>query len=341
MGIDEKIIVRHATLEDRDRIIDFIRDYWYIRNHVFTRKKELFDECHIVDNRLCFVLGEGCDTKKIYGVCGYVVSNKTENPDVCTVIFQTIKSSNTMLGIDILMELKKSSNARTFSSTGIVPNTKSIYKFLKYPVDKLKHYYRLGDFDDYKVASIKHKDIIDVKKCNYKLIKIEDFDELAKIFKFEDYKHIRPYKDAWCIKHRYYENTGYEYDVYGIFNEQNECNAFIVFREIEQNGRKIVKIIDYVGEDNELRFCGKAINDIIKEKGYEYIDFYEYGIDDEIMKDAGFTLLKDNDTNIIPQYFEPFEQRNIDILFFTDKIDNFHAFRTDAGQDRPNFLDIK
>ncbi len=334
--MEDKVIVKNANLTDRDKIIDFIRDNWFIKDHIFTRNREFFDHCHIVDDKLCFAIGEDSITKKIYGICGYILNNKTDNPDVCTCIYRTIKSPNAMLGVDLINFIKDNTKARTFFCTGIVKNTIPIYKFLGYKTGKLQHYYKLGKKSDFKVAFINHAEFITPKEGQRVLKRMDTFEELKKVFKFDDYKHVRPYKDEWCVEYRYYKNIGYEYDVYGIFNENNECNAFIVFREIEQNGVKVAKIIDYVGDDKELSFCGEAIDNLIKEKDYEYVDFYEHGIDDEIMNDAGFVLLTDDDENIIPHYFEPFEQKNIDIYYFTDNDDNFHAFRTDAGQDRPN-----
>ena len=45
----------------------------------------------------------------------------------------------------------------------------------------------------------------------------------------------------------------------------------------------------------------------------------------------------DDDMNIIPDYFSPFEQKNIDIwVDSSNRIDTCCFFKADGDQDRPN-----
>ena len=68
---------------------------------------------------------------------------------------------------------------------------------------------------------------------------------------------------------------------------------------------------------------------------YEYVDFYCHGIPIETMKKLGFKLKDEYDSNIIPNYFEPFIQENIPIYFFTTSNENSYIFKADGDQDRP------
>nr|MCR4746137.1 hypothetical protein [Lachnospiraceae bacterium] len=74
---------------------------------------------------------------------------------------------------------------------------------------------------------------------------------------------------------------------------------------------------------------------LMKKNNYEYIDFYEYGLDDIYLKNAGFNERIIEDENIIPNYYEPFEKQNVDIWghFQTDTA---LIFKADGDQDRPN-----
>ena len=47
----------------------------------------------------------------------------------------------------------------------------------------------------------------------------------------------------------------------------------------------------------------------------EYIDFYNFGIEDTTLHNAGFSKKTNSDKIVIPNYFEPFEMKNIDIAF--------------------------
>ena len=57
------------------------------------------------------------------------------------------------------------------------------------------------------------------------------------------------------------------------------------------------------------------------------------------MKSSGFKLINQNSNElIIPNYFNPYLQKNIQIYFFVDSkdIDKVILFKGDGDQDRPN-----
>ena len=61
------------------------------------------------------------------------------------------------------------------------------------------------------------------------------------------------------------------------------------------------------------------------------------GIEDKILKAAGFTKREEKDCNIIPNYFEPFDQKNVDIwVRYKDK--NTVFCKADGDQDRPRLI---
>ena len=55
-----------------------------------------------------------------------------------------------------------------------------------------------------------------------------------------------------------------------------------------------------------------------------------------ILKKAGFSLLSQEDGNIIPNYFEPFERENVKIRIVVAHWPSFHLYRGDGDQDRPS-----
>ena len=74
---------------------------------------------------------------------------------------------------------------------------------------------------------------------------------------------------------------------------------------------------------------------------YEYIDIFSLGLSEKILSKAGFIKINKKRKNIIiPNYFEPFIRRNIDIKYFTDlkNLKNLRIFKSDGDQDRPNFF---
>ena len=71
------------------------------------------------------------------------------------------------------------------------------------------------------------------------------------------------------------------------------------------------------------------------ENQYEYIDLMAGTLPVELMSKSGFVLREPEDTNIIPTYFEPFVQENINIWYQKSDPD-IVIFKADGDQDRPN-----
>ena len=64
-----------------------------------------------------------------------------------------------------------------------------------------------------------------------------------------------------------------------------------------------------------------------------------FGLPEETFTKMGFELLDLDGETIVPNYFEPFEQRNVKIeIAYKTKGDNYVAFKADSDQDRPNIL---
>ncbi|MCI8512945.1 MAG: hypothetical protein HFE83_13315 [Lachnospiraceae bacterium] len=335
----EAIKVRRACLGDIDSIIEFIKNHYYIPNHVFTRRRDIFNDWHVQGENVYFAIAEGTESKMIYGILGYTLYSKALTPDVSLAIFQTIKSSDPALGIRLVLFVKSLYPDSLICSSGIVPNTRGLYEFLGYKTGKLKHYYRLNDLEEYKIAKIQKKEILPVKEEGYCMKHFHTIQAVRTAVNTEIFKTTRPYKDCAYIQEKYYDNIGYSYMVYGIFNHLKQCVGLLAGREILYGNRKCFKIVDYIGKDEELGHCSKAFSDFIICADYEYMDFYQIGIDDTMMQRAGF-LLNDGTENIIPQFFEPYVAKNIDIFYFTTNTELFHGYRCDGGQERPNFIGI-
>ena len=104
---------------------------------------------------------------------------------------------------------------------------------------------------------------------------------------------------------------------------------------MEYKNARVLKIVDFIGYDEDIIGISIALDKLMKSKNYEYVDFYLYGIKDDIMKQSGMILREDN-TNVIPNYFEPFVQENIDLNFSTNFREGFRIYRGDGDQDRPS-----
>ena len=337
MTKNQNLTIRFAQPNDINRISTFIHDNWN-KNHIMAKSQEILKYYHFINKDFRFVLAEDTITQKIYGICGYIQSNENNKSDLWTVIWKTIKSPNIMLGLDIFNFIKNETGCRIISSCGINPATIPIYEFMNFYTGKLDHYYRLNDKINYNIAVVNNKILKKVENTNYKIITFDCFDELTKKFDFSKYKNRKPYKDKFYLKYRYFNHTIYKYKILGIKNTDDVINSILVGREICIHSTKILRLVDFIGIDSDLGQISYELDRLIQNNDYEYIDFYCHGIDKEIMKNSGMNLRTETDVNIIQNYYEPFEQKNVDIYYFTSDDDRFYMFKADGDQDRPSIL---
>ncbi len=80
-------------------------------------------------------------------------------------------------------------------------------------------------------------------------------------------------------------------------------------------------------------------NDVMRDAEVDMVDFYCAGFDNVQLEDIGFTR-RIADEVIIPNHFEPYEHRNIDILYAVKapKGMPWRLVRGDGDMDRPNVL---
>ena len=110
-----------------------------------------------------------------------------------------------------------------------------------------------------------------------------------------------------------------------------------VFRVQNYNNKNIIRFVDYVGSNNSFALLKFFFIQILKKYDAEYLDFYNFGIPLNILKKSG--LIKKKPKMIIPNYFEPFVNENVDISVGYRKYNvngNVRIFKGDGDQDRPS-----
>lgn len=327
---------RRAIYEDIPRIMEYIDKNWK-KNHILSQDKKFFEWQYMGKDRCNFIIAEDKLDKKIYGINGFITYNSSINPDIAGSIFKVIKSGNPILGLEMSEFLCKTVNHRYVCAPGLSEKAVKIERLSKNRVEKLKHYYILADKLEYNIAIINNK-YIKKTNCERNLLReFSDYKEIDKILSEEKLKYTVPFKDKKYLKHRYFEHPIYKYKYFAIDNGFEMSKSVFIGREVEYNGAKILKLVDFLGDDNDINDLSYSFENLIEKNKYEFIDFYCYGIDEKILKNAGFILRDENDKNIIPNYFEPFVQDNIEIYFTANTFENLHMYRADGDQDRPSF----
>ena len=330
--------IRFATTEDTKDILDFIEQHWNAE-HIFVKCPQLFEECHQEKNGvLNYVIAK--DENKVFGICGFLYANHSEHPDIWLALWKVIPSKYPGLGLAIVKFLKKETMCRILCCNGIKKEVKRLYEFMGFATGRLRHYYRLADKSVYTIPQIRDKKIIALTpSTEYRLNEVHSKVEFLDLAGEECFHKMKPYKDKDYIIKKYFENIAYTYKIWGCSSDIH-VTMWVFAREIHVNGMKILRIVDILGDRNQLAFIGCEIQKIMDKEQYEYIDFYQYGISDEIMLQMGFVERMEDDTNVIPNYFEPFISENIELYFFTNTLENFYVFKGDGDQERTNVIPL-
>lgn len=332
---DARYDIRLAEATDKEDIMTFISQHWK-KNHILSTNHSFFAYEQQNGSEVNFILAIDKESKEIEGILGFLyASSSATKRDIWCVIWKVKENAMAFLGVELKKRLKQYKNVRTLLGVGVNPKTAlPIEKvLLKFHTDKMKHFYLLSPQEEYHIAVVKeYKECLPVVSEPVTVKEFQSIEEVTAVFSFEEVKTI-PLKDSWYVNHRYFQHPIYQYTVCGIFTSSSVCQAVIVFREVEHNNRKVLRIIDYIGEQRYFATLGSYFQSILPQ--YEYIDFYCAGFEDTAILKAGFRQRKEEELNIIPDYFSPFLQENIDIwVSSSEKHCTF--FKGDGDQDRPN-----
>lgn len=324
--------IRFARKSDIDAIMRFIHDYWS-KTHILAKDREIFEFQYVYGDEVCFVLSLVRETEEIEGVLGYIPYASEGERDIFTALWKVKKGKNMFQGMELLYFLEENARCRFLFCAGINPGTFSIYKYMKKEIGSLRHYYMLNDLPDYRIAEISVKKFA-APAAGMQVTAVEGFEEFAEDFlriRFEAY----PRKSLEYIKRRYFEHPEYRYEVFRIAGD-GEC-GFLFCRVQEAEGSRVLRIVDYMGSAACFAGAGEFLHGMMKRRGFEYVDMLALGMPEETMEKAGFVGLEEEDSNIIPNYFEPFVRENVTIYTFCPKGLSVRMFKGDGDQDRPNF----
>lgn len=334
---DEKYEIRLANERDIDSIMEFIGEHWK-KNHIMSINRSFFEYEFLEDDgTVNFILAIDKEKGTIEALNGVLkASHDDEHTDVFGSFWKSLEGNMAFLGLELIKRKSELYNVRAAIGVGDNPKTSiPLMKLLHRYTARMKHYYMLSDIENFQIAKIEYvPDKMQLYDNDYNVIEYKTVDSLLESFRPENYIDHIPYKDTWYINHRFFSHPIYHYNVYGIEKKGN-ADAIFVTREEKYNDRIAVRIVDFIGKQEAILGMGLFLKKLLLTPHVEYIDFYCYGLDNLYMEQIGFTEVKENDVNVIPNYFHPFVRENIDI-FVSSSMPNTVFTKADADQDRPN-----
>lgn len=331
---------------DYEKLIKFIKNSWR-KDHAFVKSKELLDFQHLDKERdvYHFIVAENQNTGEYDALVGYIPLSQYDkslecNGDYWGAIWKrrddVLNEEIRGMGFYVWDRLFSLPHFSSHGAISMSNDARQMYKARRLPVDVMSQYYILNeDMDVFHVAG-------NVQKSHSLITRNTNTSYSIQWIDIEELKNnminplYRPYKSIEYFKNRYKKHPIYKYSFLGLYNG-SKIQAVMAVREIQVESYKVFRIIDVLGELKGNIY--PSIQKILIDKGFEYVDMLNYGINSDVICSMGFSLLNLDAINpIIPNYFEPFVKQNVKFDISYKSKFPYVAFKGDADQDRPNIL---
>lgn len=326
--------IRLAKKTDVADLMQFIRQYWK-EDHILAKDRDFFEWMYVDGDQCHFEIAK--ENGEIYGIYGFVPYSSKAPTDVGASVWKaTYCEEEPFVGLRVSEQLFSDYPIRHYLALGLSRKACRLAQLEGRKTEAMKHFYRLAKQEEYHIAVIRDPVILPVQYHGRDLISICDENEFCRLITDEWLETLKIYKDTAYLLHRYFRHPIYIYQCYAMQDQVGGVSSIFFTRFVRQNGSKMMKIIDFIGKPEDFCYIGDSMDEIIEKEKLEYIDLYSYGIPEKYMKASGFTLREREDVNIIPNYFEPFVQENVEIHVKVPD-DDIYMFRGDGDMDRPNY----
>lgn len=331
--------LRFASRSDIDRTTAFVNQY-YQKNHILWLDRELFEYMYLEnDGRLNFVMAFEPNSDALIAILGYIPSDAAHSR-ISLSMWKSRSDSHLRqykAGLAVLRFLINELKPKSIFSTGISADTRDVYRFLGYSCDVMNHHVLVNNqISDFRIITnpptASHEHLSD-DPAVYSLAQLNTDEELRRAAASLNFSETL--KDVDYLCHRYLHHPRFKYEIREVIQNAKTV-GILVFRRSFANGSSCIRIIDVVGAENCLKSAVRPLVQEMQQNGDEYIDLLSWGLDGEQIKDLGFNDCREFTDCVVPEYFSPFSQTNVDRLLFTNLPNAEIIYKGDGDQDRPN-----
>ncbi len=336
---DPRLILRFGDNADIGIVTKFIDEYWK-SGHILARDRELFEYMYLEkDGRLNFVIAIDPQSEEVIAILGYIPSDALHSR-VSLSMWKARSDAHLRrykAGLAVLRFLIDRLKPKSIFSTGISADTRDIYRFLGFKCDVMNHHVIVNDgVTDFRIVKNPPRTIIARPSTDHPvsaITKVTTDEELRSVAKSLDFAETL--KGVDYLSHRYLNHPRFNYEICEV-NLNSKTVGILVFRRSFANDRSCIRIVDVVGAELCLRSAIGPLAQEMRQNGDEYIDLLSWGLDGSQIKEIGFTDCSELTDCVVPEYFSPFSQTNVDRWLFTNLPENEIFFKGDGDQDRPN-----
>lgn len=331
--------IRKLKKEEYGLLVDFLKNYWK-SNHSLVKSKQLMDFQHLDGDYYNFYVA--IEDGTIYSLQGFIKSSLYDDSlagedDCWGAIWKTIPNQKKgELGLWTRDAIREKEMNCSIGGIGLSGFSKVINKLSGNTMGYMNHYYIANrSVSEFKICVNPEVDLsVHVVSEGWRIEQNIHLDQVT-----EPTTGYRPRKTLKYFENKYLYHPVYKYLFWGIFCNEKLVSIWAV-RRIIVDGVSIFRVVDVLGRIDEVPDLTENLQEILRTESCEYIDFLNYGINPDVYKTMGFKKLNyEENKTIVPQYFEPFEQKNVLLdVSYRAKYDEYVVFKADGDQDRPNII---
>lgn len=323
--------IRFANESDRKSIQTFINDHWK-EDHILAISDDVFDWLYLRNGKINFVISEV--DSEVSGILGFIESKGFDEGVNGNTLWLALWKVNEDLalpatGIRLLKYLELNKDFDAIGTLGITPVAEKIYQALGYRVGTLDHYF-IGNPNVMRGVISSGIFPYDDLGANENIVEELDCLPLGGWVSSQF-----PSKSLIYLKNKYESSPFYRYK-YLTFGTGNK-KILLIGKVVTYGGSQALRIVDLFGEISLLKDIAPSLQVYIEQCDYEFVDLL-LGCLHLDLACYGFGKISEESTLCIPQYYDPFVQKNssIGFAFKCDNATDFVLVKGDADQDRPN-----
>jgi hypothetical protein len=324
---------RFLKIREKKILNEFINKN-YKKNHIIVKSSKVLNFFFLnkIKKRFNFV-GSFLNNKlvSIYGVLNNKHWDQKLKSDMQLSLWIN-KKNNSVSGFETIKYILNNLKPHSLFSGGLNPKTAGRLFSIFGKVVNYDHFYICNPIIK-KVASRNLKySFSKLNKTENRFVIIRSVKPLM----IPSYDYF-PKKSLKFFLNKYTKNPFYNY-YFLNFKLNNKINFFFVCREIfvKKLKTKILRVVDFYGNLPVDISIKSIITNYLIKNDFEYMDFIVYGIDKKKMNKTGFNIKNKN--QFIPNYFEPFLNRDFDLtlaIIVNPYDDKLVSVKGDADQEIP------
>jgi len=345
-SLDPKYEIRLGRESDRSSIIAFIDEHWR-KGHILTTDQAFLDWQHFNSHSRTynFILGVLRENGEIHGILGILpLSQFDKDLPFTSLISMAIwkvreDARGKMLGRHLMHYLETVLKPDAIFSIGPTAMSLPMYKQKGYQTGRLGQYFMLNPSmrEFFLVANASPEHFSTKLPPSQKILVPFSESQILKSTELFSLLNLLPRKTPSYLINRYLRHPYYKYKTYAI-KEASVFLGVIVTRVCSFKTARAIRVVDFIGRSEALAGLQKSWLKLMEEYEAEYIDFIQTGIEHKFLIDSGFLFRASGDHIVIPNHFEPFSRKNIEIDYavFANSGVPYRIVKGDSDQDRPN-----